>query len=362
MKLPLVPTATVAEIAAALADRLDERARRVLAAIVSDYIETAEPVGSGAIARLPDLDCSSATVRAVMADLEALGFLEKPHASAGRVPTPLGFRFYVDALVRIRPPNPSEKQLIERRTRAATAMDDVLKEASRLLHSLTRHAGVVVAPRPQGERLARLDLVQLREGRVLAVLVARSGHVQNRLLVQQGSPGQPELDRISTWLNGLVEGLTLAEARARLAAEMVRDRRAIDELRARAMALGAAAVADDEEAQTLLIEGRSSFLEEPAWAADVAKMRALLLALEEKKALVQVLDKVAVAQELTIFIGNDSGIAQPAEVAIVAAPYRVAGDVVGTLGVIGPTRMDYSRVIPLVELTARSVGAALDPG
>ncbi len=354
---------SIAELAASLGDRLDDRARRVLAAIVRDYVASAEPVGSQALARSPGMDVSAATVRAVMADLEALGLIEKPHTSAGRIPTALGYRFYVDALVRVKQPLPAEQKLIEQRTAHAAqhAQLQLLQEATRLLHTLTRHAAVVASPRPHGERLARIDFVELREGRVLAVLVARSGSVTNRLLLQPAGERmmQPQLDKVANWLNAHLADLTLAEARAKLRDELATDQRALDDLTLRAVGLGTLAVAAEAAVQSVLIEGQASFLEEPSLAADLAKMRALLQALEEKKGLVQVLDKVMAAEELTIFIGHDSGIAEPAEVSIVAAPYRVQGEVVGTLGVIGPTRMDYSRVIPLVELTARTIGAAL---
>lgn len=353
-------------LAAHLGEQLDERARRVLEAIVADYIDLAEPVGSQSIARRPGLGVSPATVRSVMADLEALGLLEKPHTSAGRIPTSLGYRFYVDALVRVRQPAAAEQQLIERRTQGAAAqgpaVDDVLRETSRLLHTLTSHAAVVASPKPQSERLARIDLVGLREGRVLAVLVSKAGLVQNRLLLQP--PGarlqQAELDHVAGYLNSILADLTLSEARARLAVELQQDRARLDELRGQAISLGAAAVAIDEASQSVHIEGQASFLEEPALAQSIEKLRAVLRALEEKKGLVQVLDRVIEAQELTIFIGQDSGLAEPAEVTLVAAPYRVSGEIVGTLGVIGPTRMDYSRVIPLVELTARAMGLALE--
>jgi heat-inducible transcriptional repressor len=360
-----VPAATkpISSLAAQLAERLDDRARRVLEAIVADYIDTAEPVGSQSVARRPGLGgISSATVRSVMSDLEALGLLEKPHTSAGRIPTSLGYRFYVDALVRIKPPGMAEKQMIERRTQDAAAQGDVLKETTRLLHSLSRHAGVVGTPRGQAERLARIDLVALREDRVLAVLVSKSGAVQNRLLLQPpgARPTQAELDRMSGYLNATLSDLTLAQARERLTTELAAALTELNELKSRAATLGAAAIAIDESAGTVLIEGQASFLEEPALLQSLDKMRALLRALEEKKGLVQVLDRVIEAQELTIFIGQDSGLAEPAEVSIVAAPYRVAGEIVGTLGVIGPTRMDYSRVIPLVEFTARTIGSALE--
>src|SRR5947208_5150328 len=161
---------------------LDDRSRRVLAAIVRDYIHGGEPVGSHAIARRPDVDVSSATVRSVMSDLEEMGFLQKPHTSAGRIPTAQGFRYYVDALLRVKPPLPEEREQIERRAQEAKQIDGLMTAASRVLHSLTRHAGVVSTPRPQSERLQRIELLPLREGRVLAVLVTRSGAVHNRLL------------------------------------------------------------------------------------------------------------------------------------------------------------------------------------
>lgn len=343
-------------------DDLDERARRVLAAVVRDYVEGGEPVGSKALALRKDLDASSATVRAVMADLEAMGLLEKPHTSAGRVPTPLGYRYYVDALLRRKAPRPEERQLIEQRTQgAASQVDGLLAEASRLLHSLTRHAGVVAAPRAQADRLQRIEFVALREGRILAVLITRSGAVQNRLLLPE--PGKPsltpaQLEQGANWLNGILGDLTLQEARARLRGELEQDRALLEEVRARMLALGVRAVGPDLELPALLIEGQSSLLDEPQLLQDAARMRALFRALDEKERVLEVLDRALRAQELTIFIGAESGLSGQ-EISIVAAPYHGGGDLLGTLGVIGPVRMDYARVIPLVELTARTVGLTL---
>src|SRR5438132_11260856 len=196
------------------AELLDERTRRVLAAIVRDYIHGGEPVGSHAIARRPDVDVSSATVRAVMADLEESGYLEKPHTSAGRVPTSRGFRYYVDTLLRVRAPLPEERQQIERRAQEATQLDGLMTAASRVLHSLTRHAGVVASPRPQSERLQSIEFLQLREGRVLAVLVAKSGAVRNRLVTLTQPASASELERAANYLNSLIADLTLPEAQA----------------------------------------------------------------------------------------------------------------------------------------------------
>lgn len=344
---------------------LDERARRVLAAVVRDHIEEGEPVGSLALSRRRELEVSPATVRAVMADLEALGYLEKPHTSAGRVPTSRGYRYYVDALLHTRAPREEEKQRIEKRAQEASqGVEGMLVETSRLLHEITHHAGVVAMPRPQAERIHRLELLPLREGRVLAVLVTRSGAVQNRLLAPE--PGRPpltpaELEQGMNWLNALLGDLTLAEARERLRVELEGDRSRLAEARARALLLGAQAVELAQPAPDVRIEGHSSFLEEPAWLADLSKVHALLRALEEKQGVLEVLDRVQRSQELTIFIGKESGLAG-AEISVVAAPYRGAGEVVGALGVIGPTRMDYARVIPLVEFTARAVGLALGSG
>ncbi|HUJ28260.1 MAG TPA: heat-inducible transcriptional repressor HrcA [Myxococcales bacterium] len=337
-------------------DRLDERSRRVLGAIVRDYIQGGEPVGSHAIARRPDVDVSSATVRAVMADLEEMGYLEKPHTSAGRVPTARGYRYFVDTLLRLKPPLPEERQQIERRAHEATQLDALMANASKVLHSLTRHAGVVSAPRPQSERLARIDFLQLREGRVLAVLVSHSGAVRNRLLTLVSGAG--ELEQAANYLNSLIDGLTLQEAQARVRQELERDQSELSALQARALALGAQAVQSGEALSLLHIEGQASLLDDQQ---DVARMRALFRALEEKQRLIDVLDRTLEAEELRIYIGAESGIVEP-DLAIVAAPYRLKGEVVGALGVIGPTRMDYGRVVPLVELTAKAVGMTLDEG
>jgi heat-inducible transcriptional repressor len=336
---------------------LDERARRVLSAIVRDYIQAGEPVGSHAIARRPDVDVSSATVRAVMADLEELGFLDKPHTSAGRIPTAAGYRYYVDALLRLKQPLPEEREQIERRAQeAGPQVDSMMASASRVLHLLTRHAGVVAAPRPQAERLQRVEFVPLREGRALAVLVSRSGAVRNRVLQLPRIFSLSELEQTANYLNSLIENLTLAEALTRVREEQAREKAELGALREQALMLGAQAVGTQTD--SVHIEGEASLFDDKIIAQDLVKIRALVQALEKKELLVSVLDRTLAAQELQIFIGAESGIVEP-DLAIVAAPYRLRGEIVGALGVIGPTRMDYSRVAPLVELTAKMVGLAL---
>ncbi len=348
---------------------LDERGRRVLAAVVREHIAQGDPVGSVQVARRGDLDLSSASVRAVMADLESLGLLEKPHTSAGRIPTGLGYRYYVDTLLRVQAPRPEERQLIEQHAQeAASGADGLLAGTTRLLRGLTHHAAAIVSPRGQDQRLQRfqrIELVSLREGRVLAVLVTRSGAVQNRLIAPAAGERpltSSELEQAASYLNALLGDLTLEEARTRLSGELERDRALLEETRARAVALGAQAVAAATSAAELrpelFLEGQSSFLDEPSWAADVAKIRELFRALEEKERVLSVLEQASAARELRIFIGAESGLA-PRDLAVVAAPYRAAEGLLGTVGVIGPARMDYARVIPLVELTAQSLGAAI---
>ena len=271
----------------------------------------------------------------------------------------------MDALLKVQAVTPEQQQLIERRTQAAAGgLDTVLAETTRLLHGLTRQASVVAAPRPQSDRLQRIEFIPLREGRVLAVLVTRSGSVQNRLLVSP--PGEPalgplQLEEAQAWLNGMLGDLTLDEARLRLAAELEQGKLQLAHARrdtqAQALRLGVQAVAQ-AEAPELHIEGHSALLADPAMAQDVARLRALLVALEEKGRVIAVLDRALDARELTIFIGAESGLGGP-ELTVIAAPYRFGDGLLGTLGVIGPTRMDYARVIPLVELTARSLGVAL---
>src|SRR5438045_5680421 len=197
-----------------------ERARRILASIVDDHIHGGEPVGSQAIARLPGVDCSSATVRAVMADLEAMGLLEKPHTSAGRVPTARGYRYYVDVLLHLQSPHPDEKKFIEARANEARGeLDGLFAEASRTLHHLTRHAGVVATPRPHAERLRRIECVQLREGRLLEVLVSRKGRVPDGLPDLTQSYGESELVQAENYLNQLLNDLTLRSEERRVGKE-----------------------------------------------------------------------------------------------------------------------------------------------
>lgn len=354
-------------------DELDPRARQILRAVVQEYTETGEPVPSSSLAGQPGIALSSASVRAVLADLEALGYLEKPHTSAGRIPTDKGYRFYVDVLVRLRALGTRERELIDRRYdphRGIDPPDRLVADASRLLHALTRWAGVASTPR-EDETFRTLEFVRLREDRVLAVCVTRSGAVRNRLLHLETSLGQEDLDRASRCLQSVLgEGRTLGEARAALARELESDRARYDQLLHQALELGARALADSPEVDErapgqapgplVLLEGETSLIAEPTLADNVQDLRALFRALEEKARLAHLLERTAEARELTLFIGEETGLGPGAGLAVVAMPYARGGEVLGAVGVIGPARMAYGRVIPVVEYTAQALSRSLE--
>jgi len=340
-----------------MAEPLSDRARDVLHAIIREYISTGGPVGSQQLARTSGFEVSSATLRNVMADLEDLGYLEKPHTSAGRVPTDRAYRFYVDTLIRLRDPNPRDRDLIQRGISSGAPLEDALQEAGRLLHFLTRHAGVVVTPRPTSGTFHRIEFVRLREGRVLAILVDQDGQVHNRPVALDFEVSQEELVRASNYLSELLEKLPLEQIRGRIEQELAHDQAAYDQLVAKALKLGLLATGVPPT-EKVFIEGTGSFLEAPEFA-DIDRMKALFRTLEEKTRLVALLDRVQRAREMQIFIGHESDLSPGGEVALVATPYGPADRSLGTVGVIGPTRMNYQRVIPLVQFTAQVLSSAL---
>ncbi|HVI75033.1 MAG TPA: heat-inducible transcriptional repressor HrcA [Anaeromyxobacteraceae bacterium] len=340
---------------------LSQRAREILRVLVQDYIQRGEPVASQPLLARHDLDCSPATVRNVMADLEALGFLAKPHASSGRIPTQAGYRLYVDTLLKVRPPPAAEREQIEKVTHDASAVDTLLESTARVLHSLTHHAGVVTTPRPVDDPIRQIEFVRLRESRVLVVFVSEAGLVTNKLMQLDARPEPGELERAANYLNEKLRGGPLATLRERILADMRADQSALQRVVSKALQLAeqsfGAALAGGE----VLVDGEESFLDAPEFA-DVQKARALLRAFAEKDRILRVLDKVLRAREVQIFIGAESELASVPDVSVVAAPYGRGDQVLGTLAVIGPTRMKYERVIPLVDLTAREISRALSGG
>lgn len=337
---------------------LGKREREILRAIVHDYIHSGDPVASQPLLQRHDLECSPATVRGVMADLEALGYLEKPHASSGRIPTERGYRLFVDALLKVRSPSPSERGRIEKLAQEAPGVEALLEGTAELLHSLSRHAGVVTTPSPLADPTRHVEFVRLREDRVLAVFVSQAGLVTNKLVQLDFAMEPSELERASGYLNEKLDRVPFDGLRQAILEDMRADQSELHGLLAKALRLAEQALPPPPPGGEVLVDGEDSFLDAPEFA-DVHKARTLLRAFAEKDRILRVLDRVLGAHEVQIFIGAESEFAEVPDVSVVAAPYGRGDRVLGSLAVVGPTRMNYARVIPLVDLTAREISRAL---
>ena len=331
-----------------------ERQKAVLRAVIHDYIHSAEPVGSRTVARRYAFHLGPASIRNIMADLEDLGYLAQPHTSSGRVPTDRGYRFYVDTLMEPAPLSPEEAGLIERRfTPARGQVEGLMRETSQVLGSLSRCAGVVLAPRFDQLQVMRLEFVSLGADRVLLILVATSGVVHHKVVTVDEILPQDELNRIARYLNELLGGLTLREVRQLLVVKMAEEKALYDQLLRRALELGRKTV-EEEQAAEVYIGGTAHIMEQPEFAG-AEKMRAIFAAFEEKSRLVRVLDRCLEDAGLTVIIGRELGEVGFQGFSVVASPYFQGGSPVGALAVVGPTRMPYDRVVPLVDYTARLV-------
>jgi heat-inducible transcriptional repressor len=331
------------------------RAKKILHAVVSEYLATGEAVGSQTVTRRYGLDVSAATVRNVMGDLEEVGLLKHTHTSAGRIPTERGLRYYVDTLLRVRSLSVGEKDDIRERIGGSPDVSEVMQRTSRLLRELSHLTVVVQAPRPESDAVQQLQFVRLREAQLLAVLETSSGQVQNKLVPIDFPISPGELEHINNYLQELANGLTLEQLRVRLLEEIASGRAAHDELVARALKLARAAVPVEPTAE-VLVDGQSNLL---SGQADLERAKSLLRTLEEKDLLVRLLDRTASAPGICVFIGAEANLADLTDVSVVSAPYGAEGRPLGTIGVIGPSRMNYSRVIPLVDFTAEMIGEAL---
>jgi heat-inducible transcriptional repressor len=333
------------------------RAKRILHAVVSEYLATGEAVGSETITRRYGVEVSPATVRTVMSDLEEQGLLRHLHTSAGRIPTDRGLRYYVDTLLRVRSLSQTEKEDIRERV-AVTPSDlqDVMQRTTRVLRELSHLAVVVQTPRPESDAITHLEFVRLRENTLLAVIASASGQIQNKLVTAEFPLSPSDLDQVNNYLNSLVAGLTLAEMRARIAREIDEERTANNQLLAKALELAAAAVPAEPGASALLVDGQSNLL---TGTEDVDRAKRVMRALEEKDLLVRLLDRTLSAPGICVFIGAEANLPDLTDISVVAASYGGEGRPLGTIGVIGPSRMNYSKVIPLVDFTAEVITEAL---
>jgi len=336
---------------------LDERSKLLLKALVERYIADGQPVGSRTLSKEAGLDLSPATIRKVMSDLEDLGLVASPHTSAGRVPTPRGYRYFVDTMLTVRR---AELPTIDALPAPALAADQprqVLSQAAQLLSQLSHFVGVVRVPRRPAV-FWYIEFLRLSERRVLVILVSPDGEVQNRILHPQTEFTQHQLQSAANYLNAHYAGLALDEVRARLRDEVDTLRDEIAGLMVKAVEAGSEAAQTDE----VVIAGERNLLDVDDFARDMSNLRKLFDLFEQKTQVMRLLDISAQADGVSIFIGGDSQVVPYEELSVVSAPYEVDGQVVGTLGVIGPQRMPYDRMIQIVDITAKLVGQALSQG
>ncbi|HUO44856.1 MAG TPA: heat-inducible transcriptional repressor HrcA [Burkholderiales bacterium] len=334
---------------------LNERAQMLLKALIERYIADGQPVGSRALSRMAGLDLSPASIRNVMADLEEMGFIASPHTSAGRVPTPRGYRLFVDALLKIKPLATVEINQLEGQLQTDNRQK-LVASASHLLSELTHFAGIVMTPR-RSAVFRHIEFLSLSDKRILLIIVSPEGDVQNRIILTDRNYTPSELTEAANLLNQHYAGRSFDDIRRRVRDELRQLRENISQLMTAALEAGSQAL--QEESDQVVISGEHNLLEVHDLSANMESLRRLFELFERKTALLQLLDVSSRAHGVQIFIGGESGLVPLDECSVITAPYEVDGNVVGTLGVIGPTRMAYERVIPIVDITARLLSSAL---
>jgi len=335
---------------------LDKRAQVLLKTLVERYIAEGQPVGSRTLSRHSGLDLSPATIRNVMSDLEELGLIASPHTSAGRVPTPLGYRFFVDSLLVVKPLDSGELHQLEDQLHPDNPQR-AIKAASLLLSQLTSFAGVVMTPRRRALSFRQIEFLRLSEKRILLIVVTPEGDVQNRILFTERDYTHSELVSAANFINQNYSGHSFEDIRQRLHEELREIRQDLISLMSIALAASDQAVTEGNE--QYVISGERNLLAAQDLSQDMSRMRQLFELFERKTSLVQILDLSLRGEGVQIFIGGESGVGAPDEVSVVTSPYKVGGEVVGTVGVIGPTRMAYDRVVPIVDVTAKLLSNAM---
>src|SRR6266481_5712617 len=330
---------------------LDRRAQILLKTLVERYIAEGEPVGSRSLSRSSGLDLSPATIRNVMADLEELGFVASPHTSAVRIPTPRGYRFFVDTLLTVKQLDRVEISQLEDNLHPDHPQR-LISAASQLLSELTHFAGVVVASKRKTPAFRHIEFLALSDKRVLLIIVTPDGDVQNRILFTEKTYTPSELTMAANFLNQNYAGLTFDDIRRRLRDELKQLREDMTLLMT--AALEASSEALSESTENYVISGERNLLD-----SHMSRLRELFELFEKKTLLVQILELSTHAQGVQIYIGGESGVAPLDECSVVTAPYESDGQIIGTVGVIGPTRMAYERVIPIVDITAKLLSSAL---
>lgn len=336
---------------------LDTRAQTLLKALVERYIADGQPVGSRALSKISGLDLSPATIRNIMADLEQMGYVASPHTSAGRIPTPRGYRIFVDTLLTVQQLDEQAAEL--RISLPAQQPHKTIANAAQMLSSLSQFAGVVLSPRRESV-FQQIEFLRLSEKRILLVIVGAGGDVQNRLLLTDVDYTPAQLVRSANYINQNYGGLSFDAVRVRVQAELRQLSDDMGRLMRAAVEAGSAAMADDSD--DMVIAGERNLLSVNELSSNMGSLRQMFDVFEQKTGLMELLDVSSKAAGVQIFIGGESSLVPMEEMSVVTAPYEMNGKIVGTLGVIGPTRMAYERVIPIVDITAKLLSNALSQG
>ena len=342
-----------------MAESLNERSQNILEAIVEDYISSAEPVGSRAISRKHNFNLSPASVRNVMADLEEMGLLCSPHTSAGRIPTGKGFQYYIDTLLEVRDLNQDEKLSLHNSYRFQNMrMEDVMQEVGRVLSGISQYTGLVMAPKFVSTVFRQIEFIRLSQGRLLMIYVSETGLVQNKVIEADPTLTIRDLEQISNYLTSELNGLSIHEVRTKLKKELQEDSADYDRLKKRALRLSCAALQDEVEDQ-LYVSGASLMLGQPEFSSP-EKMKQVIQTFESKKLLIELLDRSQSAHGVQIFIGSESSHIDLEGCSLITSNFSNQKGAIGSLGVIGPVRMNYSQVVPIVDFTAQLVSRVLD--
>ena len=338
---------------------INERAQHFLRVLIERYIREGQPVGSRTLARDAGLDLSPATIRNVMADLEEMGLIRSPHTSAGRVPTVPGYRFFVDFLLTLQPLDPQRMEQLRNRIAAEPDPRTLVDVASRALSSLTQMAGLVTVPKRDRLFFRQIEFLRLSEGRVLVVLVTGDGEVENRVIEIDSGISRSKLQEAANYLNGNYSGLTLEEMRTRVHEDMQETRNRMDLIMTRALEMAGQVLEGREPEEDVVVAGQTNLMNF-AELAQMDRLRQLFDSFAEKREVLHLLDRSLAADGVQIFIGDESGCEPFEECSLISAPYEVDGQLAGVLGVVGPTRMAYDKVIPIVDVTAKLLSAVLN--
>ncbi|MBS0299181.1 MAG: heat-inducible transcriptional repressor HrcA [Gammaproteobacteria bacterium] len=335
---------------------LNERAQILLKTLVERYIHEGQPVGSRALSKFSGLDLSPATIRNVMADLEEMGLVASPHTSAGRVPTPKGYRLFVDTLLVVKKLDKMELSHLENHLHPDNP-SRLLNVASHLLSDLTRFAGVVVTPKRKGAVFRYIEFMALSEKRILLIIVTPEGDVQNRIIFTNTPYSQSDLIEAGNFINQHYAGCTLDEIRGRVDTELKQLRSEMISLMSAAIEAGGDAI--NESSETVVLAGERNLLQIDDLSDNLISLKKLFELFERKTKLLQLLELSRQAHGVKIFIGGEADVASLEEFSVVTAPYEIEGEIVGTVGVIGPRRMAYERIIPIVDITAKLLSSGL---